>query len=72
MTPQKIKKIRGSLKRKAFCGELNIISKSLLPDAQEITVRSLINYESGYPSNHRDPPDWVRYVIGLYSKEQKS
>ena len=63
MKPSEIKTIRGITKQQLFCDELNKISKSLLSDAQEITVRALRTYESEYPSNHRAPPDWVRFVI---------
>lgn len=68
MKPSEIKKIRGSLKQQSFCDELNKISKKLLPDANEIVVRALRTYESEYPSNHRDAPDWVRFVIMQYQK----
>lgn len=69
MNPQTIKTIRGSIKQQQFCDELNKISKSLLSDPQEITVRALRAYESDYPSNHKNPPDWVRFVILQYKNQ---
>lgn len=71
MTPQTIKTIRGSMKSQPFCDSLNKISRSLLDNPQEITVRTLRAYESEFSSNHRDPPDWVRFVLLKYEEEMR-
>ena len=70
MKPSTIKTIRGSIKPQQFCDELNKISNALLRDAQKITTRSLRAYESEAPSSHKNPPDWVRFVILKYQNRE--
>ncbi|MCK5611503.1 hypothetical protein KAR91_57060, partial [Candidatus Pacearchaeota archaeon] len=72
MKPEEIKEIRGKLRQQTFCDELNKIAKTILPDASTINIRSLRNWETENKTNHRDPPEWIRFLIMQYkSKDLK-
>lgn len=73
MLPEKIKEIRkaAGLKQQGFCDAINKLSWSLLPEAQEITRRTLRGYETNNELNHREPTDWFKFVLKVYAKRLK-